>query len=284
MKKIALCCFLMLLCLKLISQDKLKRLLYKEIDTTRLFMEVLYPQESLEQKLPAIIFFFGGGWKGGTIEQFRPQAKYFASRGIIAVLADYRVASRHNSTPFDAVRDAKSAIRFLRLKAEELRIDPDKIIAAGGSAGGHLAAAAGLIEGLEEKGEMLEISSKANALVLFNPVYNNGPGQYGYDRIGERYLEISPFHNIKKGAPPAIVFFGTEDPLVSPETAMAFDAAMEEMGSRCETFLYEGQKHGFFNHSKPKYYRETLYQTDKFLKSLGYLEGEAEIQPFEKKK
>ncbi|MEM6801126.1 MAG: alpha/beta hydrolase, partial [Bacteroidota bacterium] len=133
MKKIALFAFLLFFCVKLMSQEKLKRWVYKEIDTTRLFMEALYPKESSEKKLPAIIFFFGGGWKGGSIDQFRPQAKYFASRGIIAVLVDYRVASRHNSTPFDAVRDAKSAIKFLRFNAKDLGIHPDKIIAAGGS-------------------------------------------------------------------------------------------------------------------------------------------------------
>lgn len=253
---------------------------YKQIDTTFLGMDILYPPYVKQgEKLPAIIFFFGGGWKGGSINHFRPHAEYLSSRGMIAVIVDYRVESRNGTTPFDAVRDAKSAIRYLRIHHEELGIDPNRIIAGGGSAGGHLAAATAHVEGLEEAGEDLSISSKPQALVLYNPVYNNGPGQYGYDRIGERYPEISPRHNIKEGAPPTIVFFGTEDPLVSPETAQDYDAAMEAVGSRCETFLYEGQKHGFFNTRNPKYYRETVYQTDKFLTSLGYLQGEPTISP-----
>ncbi|MEL6250698.1 MAG: alpha/beta hydrolase [Bacteroidota bacterium] len=265
--------------------DKVISKSYKAIDTIDLKMDIYYPEGfSKGEQLPVIVFFFGGGWKGGTIEQFRPQAKYFASRGIIAALADYRVSSRHGTTPFESVKDAKSAIRYLRMHQKELGIHPDKIIAAGGSAGGHLAAATALVPGLEEEGEDLSISSQSNAMVLFNPVYNNGPDQYGYDRIGERYPEISPRHNIRKGAPPAIVFFGTEDPLVSPETAKDFDAAMEEVGSVCETFLYEGQKHGFFNFSKPKYYKETVFQSDRFLNKLGYLAGQPTIERMREEK
>lgn len=275
-------CFLLLwgnACLQGQTEGQIITKSFKVIDTIDLKMDIHYPAEFKKgDQLPVIIFFFGGGWKGGTIEQFRPHAQYFASRGIIAALADYRVESRHGTTPFESVKDAKSAIRFLRIHQEELGIDSDKIIAAGGSAGGHLAAATALVPGLEEEGEKLDISSQSNAMVLFNPVYNNGPGQYGYDRIGERYPEISPRHNIRKGAPPAIVFFGTEDPLLSPETAMEFDAAMEAVGSQCETFLYEGQKHGFFNFAKPKYYKETVYQTDRFLQKLGYLSGEPAIK------
>jgi len=278
---LALSVFLLLgnACLQGQTEAKLITKSYKHIDTIDLKMDIHYPEDFKEgDQLPVIIFFFGGGWKGGTIEQFRPHAKYFASRGIIAALSDYRVSSRHGTTPFESVKDAKSAIRYLRIHQKELGIDPDKIIAAGGSAGGHLAAATALVPGLEEEGEDLSISSQSNAMVLFNPVYNNGPDQYGYDRIGERYPEISPRHNIREGAPPAIVFFGTEDPLVSPETALDFDAAMEEVGNTCETFLYEGQKHGFFNFSRPKYYKETVYQTDKFLQKLGYLSGEPTIE------
>ena len=253
---------------------------YKKVDTVELSLEFYYPDSYTQgQELPAIIFFFGGGWNGGSTGQFLPHAQYFASRGIIGVLADYRVKSRHGTSPFDAVSDAKAAIRYLRKHHESLGLDPDKIIGSGGSAGGHLAAATALVPGLEGPGQDLAISSRPNALVLFNPVYDNGPGQYGYNRVKNRYEEISPKHNIRKGAPPTLVFFGTEDPLVSPETALSYEAAMKAVGSRCETFLYEGEKHGFFNYRNPKNYRETVYQTDRFLGSLGYLTGKPTIYP-----
>lgn len=252
-----------------------QEVIYKEIDTATLSLRLYYPPDMEEnRRYPAIIFFFGGGWRGGTITQFAPQARHFTHRGMVAVLADYRVESRHGTTPFDAVRDAKSAIRFLREHATRLRIDPDRIAGSGGSAGGHLAAAAAMVDGLEEPDESAEISPRPNALVLFNPVFDNGPEGYGYDRVGgeTRFREISPLHNIGPGAPPTIVFLGTKDSLIPVRTAETYCQKMESVGSRCELKLYEGQGHGFFNPGRsPEHYRKTLDAADNFLVSLGYL-------------
>jgi acetyl esterase len=251
-----------------LSQD---RIIYKTIDTVNLALDIIYPPEmKAGQRYPAIIFFFGGGWNGGSVQQFEPHAIHFARRGMIAIRADYRVKSRHGTTPFDAVEDAKSAIRFLRANSELLQIDTSRIVASGGSAGGHLAAAAGTLKGLDNPAEDMTISSKPNALVLFNPVFDNGPGGYGYDRIGERYPYISPIHNIREGAPPTIVFLGTEDRLIPVETARTYKRKMEAAGSRCDLFLYEEQEHGFFNFPNTEYYQKTLKESDHFLVSLGY--------------
>lgn len=255
-------------------------LTYKVIDTVELKMTLRYPPNyKKSKKYPAIIFYFGGGWNGGTVKQFEPQAAYFASRGMIAVQADYRVKSRHHTTPYESVADAKSAIRFLRVHAKELSINPKKIAASGGSAGGHLAAACGVCPGLDERGEDLSVSSRANALVLFNPVFDNGPGGFQNERMGTRWREISPAHNIRKGAPPTIVFLGTQDALIPVETAEKYKAKMEAVGSRCDLHFYEGQKHGFFNQKKDshKYYNLTVHEADLFLISLKYLKGQPEI-------
>lgn len=249
-------------------------MIYKTIDTTKLELRIFYPANYTKgKKLPAIILFFGGGWKSGNISQMEPQVKHFVSQGMIGITADYRINNRQKTTPFEAVADAKSAIRFLRGKAEQLGIDPNMLAAGGGSAGGHIAAAADLTA-LDEKNEDLKISSRPNALVLFNPVFNNGPGEYGYDRVGDRYKEISPFHNIRKGAAPTIAFFGRNDQLVPTATAELYKKTMEENGNRCELFIYDGQKHGFFNYKANgdnKYFDLTLQEADKFLKSLGYI-------------
>ena len=135
------------------------------------------------------------------------------------MVADYRVKSRHGTTPFECVKDGKSAVRWLRANADRLGIDPNRIAAGGGSAGGHVAAATGNVPGLEEPGEELHVSSVPNALLLFNPVYDNGPGGYGHERVRDRFHEISPLHNIKPGAPPTIVFLGTDNALVPVATA-----------------------------------------------------------------
>lgn len=252
--------------------------IYKSVDSINLEMKVFYPENMIAGKnYPAIVFFHGGGWRSGDTRQFEPHANYLSSRGMIGILANYRVSERHGTTPFDAVKDAKSAIRYVREHVDRMQINRNQIIAAGGSAGGHLAAAAGNIQGLEEPEENHSISSKPNALVLFNPVYDNGPQGYGYERIGNRYKEISPIHNISTGAPPTIVFFGTEDELVPMKTAKLYQKKMQDAGSRCDLSLYEGQGHAFFNYQYQKYYTETVYQTDRFLASLGYISGQPTI-------
>jgi len=263
------------------SEDRLywpetdKSQVYKEVDSMQLKLHFYYPEEATHNEpVPTIIFFHGGGWVSGNITQFEPHARHFASKGMVAILADYRVRSRYGTTPFDAVADAKSAIRFLRENADELGIDPNRVAGAGGSAGGHVAAAAAMVPGLDDPADNLSISAVPNALVLFNPVYDNGPNGYGYERIGERYREISPLHNIKPGNPPTIVFLGTNDRLIPVATAEQYRDKMADAGNVCELFLYEGEGHGFFNYHHKENYRETLAEAERFMVSLGYIKQE----------
>ena len=256
-----------------------EHVIYKQIDTTKLIMEVHRP-ELMEsgQKYPAMVFFFGGGWKGGTLKHFEPHAKYFAKRGLVCFLVDYRVETRQHSTPFESLKDAKSAIRYIRAHAKEFQIDPNKIIASGGSAGGHLAAATALIQAYNEASDDLTVSALPNALVLFNPVIDNGPGGYGYERIGAAYKDFSPLHNIEQGAPPTVFFLGTKDKLIPVATANYYKTVMEKVGSRCDLHLFDREPHGFFNYAKFKNYKETVSITDAFLQSLGYLEEEPKVK------
>lgn len=157
-------------------------------------------------------------------------------------------------------------------------IDPNSIIASGGSAGGHLAAATALINAYNEPTDDLSIDCRPNALVLFNPVIDNGPGGYGYERVDTTYREFSPLHNIKKSAPPTIIFLGTEDNLIPVTTAEYYQMVMEKVGSRCDLHLYEDQGHGFFNYRNFDYYQQTLRQADEFLITLGYLKPEPRIK------
>ena len=255
------------------------RILYKQIDTAKLFMEVYYPDSTNAAKnYPAMVFYFGGGWNGGDINQFAPQAKYFSKRGVVCILVDYRVRDRQKTTPFESLKDAKTSIRFIREQAHKFHIDTSKIVAAGGSAGGHLAAATALIDDYNEKSDNLSVSAIPNALVLFNPVIDNGPGGYGFERIGEAYKNFSPLHNIKAGMPPTILFLGTNDDLIPVETAKYFQMAMEKVKSKSVLHLYEGQRHGFFNYKNVEYYKKTVNATDVFLQSIGYLQKDPIIE------
>jgi len=262
-----LCCLPTVFCQAIVSPLDLT---YKQVDTVQLGLKIFYPSGYKKgNHHPAMVFFFGGGWTGGSITQFEPHAKHFANKNMITVLVDYRVKSRHNTSPFESLKDAKSAIRYLRQHAEDLGVDANKIVASGGSAGGHLAAACFTNESLNEPSDDLAISPKPNALVLFNPVIDNGKDGYGFERIGESYASFSPIHNLKKGFPPTIFFLGTNDKLIPVSTAQKFKQKIEEVGGRCDLFLFDNQPHGFFN--KDPFLAETIAKTDLFLMSLNFI-------------
>jgi acetyl esterase/lipase len=239
---------------------------------------------------PAIVFFFGGGWTGGSPGQFLEHCKYLASRGMVAIAADYRVASRHGVKAVDCVRDAKSAIRYVRENAARLGVDPERIAAAGGSAGGHLAAACGTLEEFDEPDEEASISSRPNALILFNPALVLAPVEglalnrqrtFNMDeRAGVEAQRISPYHHVKPGVPPTVIFHGRADTTVPYATAEAFAKAMQQAGNTCELVGYDGQGHGFFNYGRSggKMYSATLAAADRFLVGLGWLTGEPTVK------
>jgi acetyl esterase/lipase len=256
-----------------------EEVVYKKIDTTSLVMEVYYPEVlDASTKSSAIVFYFGGGWHTGSVDKFKKHAEYFSKRGLVCFLVDYRVKERQQTTPFESLKDAKSAIRYIREHAAAFHIDPEKIIASGGSAGGHLAAATALIAGYNEESDNLSISCKPNALVLYNPVIDNGPGGYGYDRIGEAYKNFSPLHNIKEGAPPTILFLGTNDKKIPVETVKYYQTVMHKVKSRCELRLTEGGVHGYFNYQNFENYKKTITESDEFLQSLGYLKETPQVE------
>ncbi|MGJ8743546.1 alpha/beta hydrolase fold domain-containing protein [Polaribacter sp.] len=222
---------------------------YKTLDNKKLSLHIFNPEgHKVTDQVPVIVFFFGGGWTSGTPKQFYEQSRFFAQKGIVAISAEYRVKNKHNTTPFDAVSDAKSAIRWVRKHAKKLGINPNKIVAAGGSAGGHVAACTGVIEGYEEENEDLSFSSKPNLMILYNPVLDTTEKGYGIAKVGEeRKTDISPNHHIKKGIVPTLVFHGKADKTVPFENAERFNLLMNAAGNTCQLESYAGKDHGFFN-------------------------------------
>ena len=143
---------------------------YKTVDGASLHLQVFRPENRREARtVPAVVFFFGGGWVNGSPEQFFRQCEYLASRGMVAFSAEYRVRDQHGVTPFACVADGKSAIRWVRAHASEFLIDTSRIVASGGSAGGHVAACTAILEGLDEPGENTQVSSSPNALINLSP-------------------------------------------------------------------------------------------------------------------
>ncbi len=250
--------------------------IYKTVDGVTLSMTMYKPVVTSTVKLPAIVFFFGGGWVGGNPGQFQFQAEYLASRGMVAFCPDYRTKSRHSTTPFECVKDAKSAIRYLKIHGEELGIDSNKIVASGGSAGGHLAACTAVIENVNETTDDLLVSSVPMALVLFNPVVDTGKKGYGQEKLAGREFELSPVHHITPNVPVTLIMHGKADTLVPYENVHRFNYLMKQQGNKCTLIGYKKQGHGFFNYNKsPKYFKKTLMQTETFLDENKLLRGQS---------
>ena len=267
---------------------------YRQVGDVKLNAWIFEPEDHRpSDKRPAAVFFFGGGWRGGSPGQYLPQCLHLAKRGMVAISVDYRVQRRHGVFPQDCLRDAKAAIRWVRANAARLGVDPERIAAGGGSAGGHLAASTALIPGFED-GADKAASSVPNALLLFNPAVTLAPLEGHPDlltaekfadireRADGRPEEISPDRFVRKGLPPSIIFHGTDDEAVPFPTVRLFAKSMKAAGNRCELKAYEEQPHGFYNPGRGKgepraeanrQYHKTLGELDQFLVSLGYLKA-----------
>lgn len=233
---------------------------------------------------PCVVFFFGGGWKNGSYLQFVPQAEYLASRGLVAVCADYRILNEHKTLPDKAVEDAKSAIRWVRGHAAEFQADPDKIVAAGGSAGGHLAACTALVAAYDAESDDQAVSARPNALVLFNPAMNIGTlhkergasssaaSATGFNQ--EMAEAITPNNFVSENTPPAVLFFGTADRLKAGGDEYVRKA--RALGLRAEMWTAADQPHGFFN--RAPWTQVTTRKMEEFLTSLGYLAGDSTLK------
>jgi len=268
--------------------------IYRSVDGYDLRLWIYEPAgHSAGAKTPAVVFFFGGGWRGGSPTQFAPHSRYLASRGMVAMVADYRVKSRHDTPAKECVIDAKAAMRWIRSHARELGVDPDRLAAGGGSAGGHLAAALATLPDHDAPDADRSISHRPAALALFNPalIMASAPGFEAYEkrraeyeeRIGAPVESFSPYHHMTKDLPPTIIFHGKEDITVRYSTAEGYCDKANELGARCELVGYDDAGHGFFSQGRGdgSHYIDTVGRMDSFFALLGWLSGPPTVAPTE---
>jgi len=261
--------------------------IYKTVDGKQLKADVFYTSETQKILLnPAIAFFHGGGWAYGSPSEFYTTCIRYAKKGFITFSFHYRLSIMEDGTVPDpditlveCVKDARSALRWVRENAASFHIDPDKIIAAGQSAGGQLALSTAMFDDINEKSDNLDISPVPNALLLFSSNLNTIEAWADW-LMGERRNEIwsvSPYHNLKPGLPPAIEFHGTEDCMVPIYILNFFKEKTISLGNYFESVVFEGRGHylGEGNEKYATYFDEAiLEQTDQFLEKFGFLNKE----------
>jgi acetyl esterase/lipase len=252
--------------------------LYKKTsDGTELFLDVFSPP-GLDRSRPvsAILFFHGGGWDHGDKSSIEPACRYFTRRGLVTVSANYRfmdtkvpacfAATNFASTKEICVRDARSAIRWVRIHAADLGIDPDRLILAGDSAGTQLALIGSLATDMDDPGEDTQVSTRAAAYVLLNPAFH---------RDSRENPRLEPFAYVSASMPPMILFSGDKDGF--KVNADQLVAACKLANVTAQMWVAPGQLHAFTG--QPRWLEATCVKADAFLTHLGLLAGPTPTLP-----
>ena len=250
----------------------------------KLEMDIVRPRESANALRPAVLLIHGGGFRAGTRESYLPMAVRLAERGYVAATASYRLAPR-NQFPA-AVHDVKAAVRFLRANASKYGIDPERIGAMGGSAGGHLALFLGLTAGVPEFegwGPNLQFSSRVACVANyygptdFTQSYSKSvdaaqvlPMFLGGDLDHARlaHIRASPLNWVTPNAAPVLSLHGTSDPYVAYEHAVWLTERLLAAGVPAELETITGAGHGFKGADAERADQRMFAFFDKYLKTM----------------
>jgi len=243
-----------------------RRVIYKTVGQRNLRMHLFLPEgHAPSDRRSALVFIHGGGWSGGEPRRFYPSADYFVRRGMVCAAIEYRLISEPGITPWECVMDGRSSIRWVRQHAAELGIDPQRIVVAGGSAGGHVAAGTALFDQTNQPGEDTHVSCRPDALVLYFPVIDTSPSGYGNRVLGPRWRELSPVDQVRPGLPPTLILHGTADTVTPYAGAVAFRDAMRRAGNVCELVSHDGGQHGYLMR-RQDVWDDAMACTERFLR------------------
>lgn len=208
------------------------------------------------ENAPLLVMFHGGGWISGDRSHLHEEAAWFASQGINVASVGYRLAPLH---PFpDPIADIQEFMRYAKLNAKDLNTSGNQTVSFGVSAGGHLACMAGLCDrsygsdlGVELADAVVSICALTD---LRNPEETQFPIAFSFLNQfiqephflnSELWVEASPVTYVKEGAPPFLIFHGTEDDIVPVNQAQGLQAALNQVGASSEIHLLEGEGHSF---------------------------------------
>jgi len=195
------------------------------------------------EKLPVVLFFYGGGWNSGSRGDYGFAGAAFAGQGFVAVVPDYRLVPEARFPAF--VEDGALAVKWARDHAARFGGDPDRITIAGHSAGAYIGAMLALdTKWLRQAGVDPGII-KAGAL-LAGP-YDFAPftEQRGRDAFNHwpRPNETQPVHFARKDAPPLLLMHGTADRVVLPRNSRHLAERLQKAGAPVTLKLYDKASH-----------------------------------------
>jgi acetyl esterase/lipase len=280
---------------ELLAGPPAREIVYKQVAEGPLKLHAFLPARSgPDERRPAIVWIHGGAWVGGTLEGFMPHARYMAERGLVAFNLEYRLLKPAGPTMAECIADCQSAIRYLRVHAAELGIDPARIAVAGDSAGGHLTAALGTLGDFGDPAEAPGISARPDVMILLNPVLDLTEDDWIRYAVGgpaladrtqprphgpadlARARALSPIFHAHAGVPPSLLLHGLDDKIVPVSQARRFAEALAQAGVRCDLRLLEKQGHAFgiaYWRAPEPTVVETLRTIDAYLTTLGYVAG-----------
>jgi acetyl esterase/lipase len=233
---------------------------YSALHTDARVLDVFLP-EPAEARGAAILWIHGGGWSAGARKHWHALCRHFAERGLVCASIDYRLVPAWTWPA--QVEDVRLAMAFLRAHASEWGFAPDRIAAAGSSAGGHLAALLAMIEPADPLGATPELThpdTLPNAAICYCPVTmmidpedptgKLRPARYAFmgcgpDEDPERYRLASPADRITGREPPFLFLHGDKDTLAPPAHSLEMDRRLRAAGVRSEAMLIPGALHGF---------------------------------------
>lgn len=237
-------------------------LVYARYGAREMHLDLFLPKQGAGP-FPAVVYIHGGGWVNGNKTAFQRQAAHMATKGYAGACMEYRLSGE---APYPAaIDDARAALRWLRDHAREYRIDPSRIGAAGGSAGGHLVL-------------LMGAPGEVKAVAAFNPVTDFVPlGKSApplavnsiskflaktYAEDPELWAKASPMTYVSGHSAPTLFLHGDADTTVPYRQSVEMMERLKAAGVHSELYTASGAKHGFFN--APPFYQPTLERMEAF--------------------
>jgi len=239
-------------------------------------LDIMQPKEDSGGKRPGVIAIHGGGWVGGSKDQYGPRVcGRYVEKGFVCANVEYRLAKA--ATAPAAATDVLNAAHWFEANAKKYNVDTKRIVVTGGSAGGHLS----LMVGMTPKSAKLGPPAKVAAVVDFYGITDvgdqfDGPHKQDYavtwvpEQSGRLELasRVSPMTYVRKGLPPILAIHGDADSTVPYEHSVKLVKALRDAGDDAELVSVPQGEHGFPKAKEDEIYEQNIWP---FLKKHGVL-------------